>query len=161
VETAVEYQASPATCTVHPLTGREVAPGRPGAVFEKFLRPPEPERASDYDASGAVRLPPEYFPWLASAQNSLGTLVATSPEPHAPRILQPTPGATYFLDPDLPLHSQWIPLRAASASPTVWSSDSLPIDGDRAQLRAGRHTITARPSPTAEPLTTWIEVREL
>ena len=149
------------TCTVHPLTGREVAPGRPGAVFEKFLRPPEPERASDYDAGGAVRLPPEYFPWLASAQNSLGTLVAASPEPHAPRILQPPPGATYFLDPDLPPHSQWIPLRAASASPTVWSSDSLPIDGDRAQLRAGRHTITARPSPTAEPLTTWIEVREL
>ena len=146
---------------VHPLTGHEVSPDRPGAVVEKFLRPPEPERPADYDATGAVRLPPEYFPWLASAQNSLGSLAAADPEPHAPRILQPPTGATYFLDPDLPLHSQWIPLRAASASPVAWSSDTLTIDGHRAQLRAGRHTITARPSPSAAALTTWIEVKAL
>ena len=146
---------------VHPLTGHEVSPDRPGAVVEKFLRPPAPERPSDYDTAGAVRLPPEYFPWLASAQNSLGTLVTADPEPHAPRILQPPPGATYFLDPDLPLHSQWIPLRAASGSAVAWSSDSLLIDGNRAQLRAGHHVITARASPQAEPLTTWIEVKAL
>lgn len=149
------------THAVHPLTGREVPPDRPGAVVEKFRSFPEPERGSDYDDAGAVLLPPEYFPWLASAQNSLGNLVAASPKPHAPRILQPPPGATYFLDPDLPPHSQWIPLRAASADAVIWSSDSLPIAGQRAQLRAGRHTITARPGPRGEPLTTWIEVREL
>ncbi len=146
---------------VHPLTGRQVSPDRPGAVVEKFRNAPEPERPADYDATGAVRLPPEYFPWLASAQNSLGTLVAASSETPAPRILQPPPGATYFLDPDLPLQSQWIPLRAASGSPIAWSSDTLPIDGNRAQLRAGRHIITARLGPSGEPLTTWIEVKAL
>ena len=144
---------------VHPLTGRQVSPDRPGAVVEKFLRPPEPERAADYDSAGAVRLPPEYFPWLASAQNSLGTLVAGSPDSHSPRILQPPPGATYFLDPDIPQQSQWIPLRAESA--VAWSSDSLPIEASRAQLRAGRHTITARAGKDGERVTTWIEVKAL
>ena len=149
------------TCAVHPLTGHQVSPDRPGAVLEKFRHEPERERPSDYDATGAVRLPPEYFPWLASAQNSLGTLVTASPETQAPRILQPPPGATYFLDPDLPLPSQWIPLRAATGSPVVWSSNSLPIDGHRAQLRAGHHIITARLGPQSEPMTTWIEVKAL
>ena len=146
---------------VHPLTGHQVASDRPDAVVEKFLRPPEPERATNYDDAGAVRLPPEYFPWLASAQNSLGTLVTADPAPHALRILQPPAGATYFLDPDLPAQSQWIPLRAESSTAVAWSSDSLPIEAGRAQLRAGRHTITARVGPNAENVTTWIEVKAL
>ncbi len=146
---------------VHPLTGHRVSPDRPGAVVEKFLRAPEPERASDYDTAGAVRLPPEYFPWLASAQNSLGTLVSASPEARPLRILQPPPGATYFLDPDLPQHSQRIPLRAAAGDAVTWSSDSLPIEGSRAGLRAGRHTITARAGDDGESVTTWIEVKAL
>ncbi len=144
---------------VHPLTGRQVSPDRPGAVVEKFLRAPEPERASDYDTAGAVRLPPEYFPWLASAQNSLGNLVTADAGAHAPRILQPPPGATYFLDPDIPLASQWIPLRAESA--VAWSSDSLPIENGRAQLREGRHLITARDGASGGNTTTWIEVKAL
>ena len=144
---------------VHPLTGHQVSPDRPGAVIEKFLRAPEPERAADYDATGAVRLPPEYFPWLASPQNSLGTLVSADSAPHALRILQPPPGATYFLDPDIPQQSQWIPLRAESA--VAWTSDSLPIEGSRAQLREGRHTITARIGANGESMTTWIEVKAL
>ncbi|MCE9609071.1 MAG: penicillin-binding protein 1C [Chthoniobacter sp.] len=146
---------------VHPLTGRQFSPDHPGAVLEKFLRPPELERASDYDATGAVRLPPEYFPWLASPQNNLGTLVSASQEQPTLRILQPPPGATYFLDPDLPAQSQWIPLRAASAGTIAWSSESLPIEGNRAQLRAGRHVITATAGPDAPPMTTWIEVKGL
>ena len=101
---------------VHPLTGRQVSPDHPGAVVEKFLRPPAPERTAAYDDAGAVRLPPEYFPWLASPQNSLGSLVSADPDQHAPRILQPPPGATYYLDPDIPLRSQWIPLRAESGA---------------------------------------------
>ena len=144
---------------IHPLTGHEVSPDRSGAVMEKFLRAPEPERAADYDAAGAVRLPPEYFPWLASAQNRLGSLVCAEAEAHAPRILQPPPGATYFLDPDIPQQSQWIPLRAESA--VAWSSDSLPIENGRAQLRAGRHTITARIGNDGGSVTTWIEVKAL
>ena len=146
---------------VHPITGHRVAAERPGAVTEKFVHPPEPERASDYDATGAVRLPPEYLPWLASPQNSLGTLVAADADPRAARILQPPPGATYFLDPDIPPDSQWIPLRAESGTAVAWSSDSLPIENGRAQLRAGRHIITARAGKDGEPLTTWIEVKAL
>ena len=146
---------------IHPLTGHQIAADHPGAVVEKFLRPPEPERASDYDTAGAVRLPPEYFPWLASPQNNLGTLVTADPAPHALRILQPPPGATYFLDPDIPPQSQWISLRAEAGTAVAWSSDSLPIEAGRAQLREGRHVITARAGQDGENVTTWIEVKAL
>ena len=43
----------------------------------------------------------------------------------------------------------------------TWSSDSLPIEGGRAQLRAGRHVITARANRDGERVTTWIEVKAL
>jgi len=146
---------------VHPITGRQVSPDQTGAVVEKFLRPPESERAADYDATGAVRLPPEYFPWLASPQNSLGTLVTASADPHHPRILQPPPGATYFLDPDIPRQSQWISLRAESGPAVAWSSETLPIENGRAQLREGHHRITAFAGTDSKPTTTWIEVKGL
>jgi len=147
--------------SIHPLTGHAVSPNHPSAVIEKFLRPPTPESPADYAPSGAVRLPPEYFPWLASTQNSLGSLVTNDHEIHIPRILQPTPSTLYFLDPDLPPHTQWITLRAASSTPVTWSCDSLPIDDQRAQLQPGRHHITAHFLSPVKTLTTWIEVKEL
>jgi penicillin-binding protein 1C len=146
---------------VHPLTGRQVAADRAGAVVEKFRRPPKQESAHDYDAAGAVRLPPEYAPWLASAQNNLGSLVTGSAEPPALRILSPPPGATYFLDPDLPGSSQRITLRAEAGAAVSWSSKSLPIDGAQAELREGRHLITARSGKDGESVETWIEVKGL
>jgi hypothetical protein len=150
---------------VQPLTGR-LAAAELGAVTEKCLWPPEPARATDFDAQGRVVLPPEYAPWLASSQNGLGNLVACASAAPELRIIQPTPGATYFLDPDIPAAAQWIPLRAEAVGQISWSCKSLPCepDGQRQRvqlLRAGRHTITAHDAATGRTAETWIDVREL
>jgi len=151
---------------VQPLTGRLAADTEAGAVTEKCLWPPEVARATDFDAQGRVVLPPEYASWLASAQNGLGNLVACASAAPELRILQPPPGATYFLDPDLPANAQWVALRAEAAGAITWSCASLPCEQagerQRVQLRsAGRHTITARDAATGRTAETWIDVREL
>jgi penicillin-binding protein 1C len=151
--------------TVHPLTGRAVAAGTAGAVVEKCISEPEPARASDFDAKGRVVLSPEYAQWLASPQNSLGDLVACADASPQLRILTPPPGATYFLDPDLPAAAQCIPLRAESGGAIEWTSVSLPLENtnahERARLREGRHVISARDLATGATAETWIEVRGL
>ena len=151
--------------TVHPLTGRSVAVGQPGTVTEKCLWPPEAERSADFDASGRVVLPPEYTPWLASPQNGLGDLATSANFSPSLRILNPPPGAIYFLDPDLPADAQWVPLRAESPGEVEWSCASMPCAAagprQRANLRVGRHVISARDATTGRMAETWIEVREL
>jgi penicillin-binding protein 1C len=153
------------THRVSPLTGR-LATTESGVVTEKCLWPPEQSRSTDIDAQGRVVLPPEYAPWLASAQNGLGNLVTCASTAPELRILQPPPGATYFLDPDLPLATQWVALRAEARGAIAWSCASLPCEQagerQRVQLRsAGRHIITARDTATGRTAETWIEVREL
>ena len=151
--------------TVHALTGRRVGAGRPGAVAEKCLWEPEDERWMDFDAQGRVVLSAEYGPWLASAQNSLGSLAVGANGASDLRIVSPQPGTIYFLDPDLPAESQWIPLRAMATGDVSWSCNSLPCETNgprrRAQLREGRHVISARDPATGLSVETWIEVRAL
>jgi penicillin-binding protein 1C len=151
---------------VHPLTGRLAASGGMSAVTEKCLWEPEAARASDFDAQGRVVLPPEYAPWVASPQNGLGSLVACASVAPELRILQPPPGATYFLDPDLPAGTQWVALRAEAPGGITWYCDSLPCEpsGERQRVQlsqAGRHVITARDAATGKTAQTWIDVREL
>ena len=50
---------------------------------------------------------------------------------------------------------------AESGADVAWSSDSLPIEGGRAQLREGRHAITARAGNDGRSMTTWIDVKAL
>jgi penicillin-binding protein 1C len=150
---------------VQPLIGRIAGSSVAGAVMEKCLWPPEPTRASDFDAQGRAVLPPEYAQWLASPQNGLGNLATCAGFAPELRILHPPPGATYFLDPDLPAAAQWVPLRAEASGPVDWSCASLPCEAlgvrRRVQLRAGRHVISARDTATGRSAETWIEVREL
>lgn len=110
-----------------------------------------------------MRLPAEYAPWLASSQNSLGTLVTLATSSPELRILQPAPGSIYYLDADLPLDSQWIPLRAEAGGELRWSCASLPFKtstaGPRMLLREGRHVILAADAATGAKASTWIEVK--
>ena len=151
---------------IQPLTGRLAGPNEAGAVTEKCFWPPEPARVSDFDAQGRVVLPPEYGAWLASPQNGLGNLATCATAAAGLRIIQPPPGATYFLDPDLPLSAQWIPLRAEATGQIVWNCDSLRCEpsGERPRVQLqhpGRHIITARDSATGLTAETWIDLREL
>ncbi len=148
---------------VHPLTGHAVASTHPAAVREIFVHPPAPESPADYDGSGRVVLPGEYREWLESPQNGLGNLAVCASPREGLRILSPSPGTVYFLDPDLPAEAQRVPLLAEGADDIGWSSATLDCDtaGPRAGavLREGRHTITGRAGD--KTASTWIVVRAL
>ena len=76
------------------------------------------------------------------------------------RILDPKPGSIYFLDPDIPAESQWIPLRADAPGAIHWTSDTgAKIATARLWLSEGRHHLTALDESTGASRTTWIEVR--
>ncbi len=145
--------------SIDPLTGRLAPPTHAGAIIEKCLHSPEPARTEDYDREGRTRLPAIYNEWLASPQNSLGSLVARSGSAAELRIVTPAPGTSYFLDADLPLETQWIPLRAEGAAEVHWSSATLTMQDGRAQIREGRHTLLARDVSSGRELSTWIEVK--
>jgi penicillin-binding protein 1C len=146
---------------IDPLTGR--LSEHAGSVVEKCLRSPEPARVDDYDAAGCVRLPMEYSDWLASPQNGLGDLAVGANSAPELRIVQPTPGSIYYLDGDLPADSQWIPLRAEAGGEVQWGCESLRVEpsnsGLRAQIREGRHVITARDTATGREAATSIDVK--
>jgi penicillin-binding protein 1C len=150
-----------ATFRIDPLTGR--LSDRTGSVAERCLHSPEPARADDYDDAGRVRLPIEYADWLASPQNTLGDLAVAANSAPELRIVQPEAGSIYYLDGDLPGDSQWIPLRAEAGGEVRWACESLPVklggSGLRAQIREGRHIITARDTATGREATTWIDVK--
>lgn len=150
--------------TVVPLTGKRASAPGSGTLTERCMWPLAAEEATDRDASGRVVLPAEYAAWLASSQNTLGDLV-TCANSHQLRILNPVPGSTYFLDPDLPAESQRIPLRAEGAGSIIWSSPTLPCeaDGPRQLLRLqeGRHVISAHDAKTGHRAETWIEVKAM
>ncbi len=154
------------TYTLDPLTGHQVAENHPGAVREKCLAPPPLATASDYEEAGRVLLPPVYSAWLSSSQNALGSLASSSSSssssPLPPlEILEPPAGSLFYLDPDLPLETQCIPLRAATAMPLEWSSPTLTLTAARARLAEGRHQLTAREPGTGRVASTWIEVKAL
>lgn len=159
------------TYTLDPLTGHQVAENHPGAIREKCLAPPPLATASDYDDAGRVVLPPVYSAWLSSSQNTLGSLATTSssssssssPSSSLPplQILEPPAGSLFYLDPDLPLETQCIPLRAATAGQLEWTSPTLALTASRARLAEGRHQLTAREPGTGRVASTWIEVKAL
>jgi len=156
-----DHPARIASFRIDPLTGR--LSERSGSVTEQCLHSPEPAHADDYDTAGRVRLPMEYTDWLASSQNTLGDLVFAASSAPELRIVQPEVGSTYYVDGDLPTDSQWIPLRAEAGGEVRWSCESLPVEsagsGLRAQIREGRHVITARDSATGREAATWIDVK--
>ena len=77
------------------------------------------------------------------------------------RILSPSPGTVVYLDPDLPLSSRKLPLRASTETVT-WYSDTLKCDktqdGFMAYLKPGRHELSA--IAEGRQLRTWIEVEK-
>jgi penicillin-binding protein 1C len=147
---------------IDPLTGHRISSDQPRAVQEIYAFSPEPARPEDYDAAGRVRLPEEYRAWLEGDQNTSGDLLAGSRQTKHLRILEPTAGALYYLDPDISEQDQRLVLRAESTGQIEWSSPTLDCHVEGTQvtigLREGRHQIGARDMVTGETRTTWIEV---
>ena len=157
------------SCGVDPLTGHRLEISDPRAVTERFLASTLPPAAApeDYDARGRVRLGAEYANWAASADNLIANRVVVDRARDAAglRLVTPLPGAVFFLDPDLPDSSQWLPLRAEGATNLTWSSDTLALRqeprGTAARLIEGRHRIVVEAAATGARVETWITVRRL
>jgi penicillin-binding protein 1C len=158
------YQVPPGVehCYIDPLTGHRVSADQPRAVEEIYAFAPEPARTEDYDSAGRVRLSEVYHAWIESDQNTLGDLLAGGRPANHLQILEPAPGALYYLDPDLPAKDQRLVLRADSTGQVQWSSPTLDCNAEGTQvtigLREGRHEIVARDAATGETASTWIEV---
>ena len=148
---------------VHSLTGHAVASGHPAAVREMFVHPPQPESPSDYDTGGRVILGTEYREWVQGPQNSLGDLAVVRGHNGPLRIVSPSAGTVYFLDPDLPASAQRIPFVACGNDNVRWSCatlDCLERGADAgAVLREGIHTITGTAGGMSA--STWILVKSL
>jgi penicillin-binding protein 1C len=152
---------------VHPITGRLVRAGMPGAVSEKFAAGalPEAESPDDYDAEGRIKLGAEYRQWLASgAPDSLGEFAGAVPANGHLSVVSPLPGSVYYLDPDLP-QSDELPLKANATGPFTWQSPTLECASKGGQtvarLREGRHQISLRNPQTGAQAETWIVVKAL
>jgi len=140
-----------------------------GGVVERFALPnlPPQDDGAQHDSEGRVRLPAEYAGWLASGDNWLaGRAVLAQPETPASlplRIVNPLPGSTFFLDPDLPESSRWIRLTAEGGTEVQWHSDSLecqPVRGQvRARLAEGRHVLVAQDRTSGQQAESWIVVK--
>ncbi|MBE7500418.1 MAG: hypothetical protein HS113_08965 [Verrucomicrobiales bacterium] len=155
---------------IHPLTGRQVDPGRPDALRERFLATalPPRETATDYDAAGRVRLPAAYRDWFLHHGQSLAARVWLDDDEVPPaefRITQPLSGAVFVLDPDLPEAGRRLRLRALAAGQVRWHSPTLTITGasgtPEAWLAEGRHELVAQDERTGAEARAWIEVRRL
>ena len=153
---------------VHPLTGRLLAGNREG-VLEKFIAGnlPRLESAGDYDALGRVRLSSGYRDWLGSGENWLGdSAVVDGARPEGTlRLLSPLPGTIFFIDPDLPVSSRAIPLRAEGGRGLQWESESLDCRpgpaGPVAMMREGRHRLSVVCPETGQRTETWVVVKGL
>jgi penicillin-binding protein 1C len=149
-------------CWIDPLTGHQVSADQPRAVQEIYAFPPAPVRPDDYDAAGQVRLTAEYQAWAETDQNTLGDLLNGCRPAKRLRILEPSSGALYYFDRDLPAQDQRLVLRAESTGRVEWKSGTLECRAEGNQftvaLREGKHEISARDTTTGETASTWIEV---
>jgi penicillin-binding protein 1C len=160
-------------CWINPITGKKLREPEPlwtsGAINEKFVAQnlPSLESPDDYatlsTAKHAVRLGSEYRDWLATGDNWLGDQAVPSETTDSLRILFPPPGATLYLDDDLPQQGRRMYLRVAGPDHLEWQSDSLNLlrEGSReiALLTQGHHQITVRDPVSGTEAKTWIDVR--
>ena len=176
----VSWYPQPSTIVdadVDPLTGEKIpaewARRRP-SITEHFTvdTVPAVAPADRYDALGRVVLPASYAHWLAGTENWIGAdaiagTQAPTDESSSLQILNPLPGATIILDPDLPEAGSRLRLRASIPGRDVeWLSDSLTIecntDGTSfAHLTEGRHRIAVRAKSSGQTAEAELTVKGL
>lgn len=127
--------------------------------------------ADAYDAEGRTLLPPHYAQWLrtegtALANEAAARTILSSPST-ALRIISPTPGATAYLDPDLPGGGSRFPLRVEGGhdEPLEWSSETLDIEERNGQpmlvLRPGTHRVKVKDPKTGRQAFSELKVESL
>lgn len=125
---------------------------------------PLPVSPSDYDQKNRALLSSEYNEWFESPENSKSHAFALNnlkPISNLTlRSLTPLPGATYYLDPELPGSTNQLKL-TASLEDVTWSSTTLEIKNNTVTLRPGQHEIVLTHKGSEQTFTCEIKVEEL
>lgn len=130
-------------------------------------RTPIPATAGDYQ-DGKALLDPTYREWFKSTANQrLGELALDEGRPAAEplRIVTPTNGTTFLLDPEIPSGSD--KLRPVTNLPGLakWTSETLVIEQAAPEpvihLKPGTHTLTATDPRTGAEQQITIRVKSL
>lgn len=145
---------------------RDLAKAKPDIV--PMNRIPQAATSCDYDSQGRALLDPVFASWFNSNQNRRRNelaLDAPSAAREALRIISPTNGSTYVLDPEIPSGSNR--LRPVTNLPGTarWHSDTLLIEPGNPEpiihLQPGTHTITATDHLTNSTIQITIHVKSL
>ncbi|MGC3992197.1 MAG: penicillin-binding protein 1C [Chthoniobacteraceae bacterium] len=161
-----------AHAVIDPRNGKSIAAGDPLPRVtrqELFLPGSVPPRAipADYETdTGRAFLPAEYTAWVEQGKHWLTGLVTIRPfvaDQARPRIVTPTSGSVFVLDPDLRANGQRLLLRASVAGTFRWTSPTLEISEENGQSYAhlipGQHQLTLSNPATEEAVTVSFEVR--
>lgn len=118
----------------------------------------------DYDEERRALLTSEYHEWFHSTDNAKShafALTTTKPTTQLTlKSLTPIPGATYYLDPEIPGPTNQLKL-AANLPGVQWSSDSLTINDDRAILTPGVHRVSLIHPESEQSMSCEFKVEEL
>ena len=162
--------ASLASISVDERTGHHfpIPPESSTPWHKKELCPreylPLPVSSQDYDPQNRALLSRQFAEWFQSADNVKSHAFAlTDSKPVTRQSLQfltPLPGATYYLDPELPGTTNQLQL-TSNLPDVTWSSETLTIKNDKATLIPGTHQIHLSHSKSKQNITCKIRVEEL
>jgi penicillin-binding protein 1C len=129
---------------------------------------PLPAATTDYDPQGRALLDSSYAEWFHSPHNRrLDSLAMADnlPSDSPLRVLAPRPGATYFLDPELPSGGKRLRLASNLPDNVIWHSDTLVIEPSFPEpvaiLTPGDHTLTAGDRRGGRAVSITIHVKAL
>lgn len=127
-------------------------------------RLPLPVSSQDYHPDKRALLSLNYAEWFQSDDNVKGHAFALSDSrPVATLNLQcltPLPGATYYLDPELPGSTDQLKL-IANLPNVTWTSGTLGISGEKATLTPGIHQLQLTHPETGQTISCEFKVEEL
>ncbi|MEM7384709.1 MAG: transglycosylase domain-containing protein, partial [Verrucomicrobiota bacterium] len=170
-EGAISWYERPASVAGHwidPLNGLRVDEAdRPSwrRRWEWFRQDGLPRKAGpdDVDGNGRTLLGAPYRSWFAGPHNWARGSAALRPEGMAAplTIHWPVDGMQVYLDPDLGPSSFRLPLEASGGGKRVWSSETLPVEGGYALLKAGQHVLVCRDEASDAEKRVMVRVEEL
>jgi hypothetical protein len=170
---APSFPSKPASLTriqVDERTGHHfpIPPEKGTAYLKLELCPKErlplPVSNQDYHPDQRALLSLDYAGWYQSEDNVKGHAFALSdsrpPATLNLQVLTPLPGATYYLDPELPGTTDQLKL-IANLPDVTWTSDTLKITGEQATLTPGTHRLHLTHSETKQSISCEFKVEEL
>ena len=144
-------------------------PPKKGTPYHKLElcpkeRLPLPITNQDYHRDKRALLSLDYAEWFQSDDNIRSHAFALSDSRPLTNLslkfLTPLPGATYYLDPELPGNTGQLKL-GANLKNVIWASNSLKISGEQVTLTPGIHQLKLTHPETQQTILCEFTVEEL